>query len=150
MVISNRLTTEPCVVVADTYGHSSFMDKIQKAQMFGTRDEDNPLSDYKKILEINPHHKVNQIILERINVSDILFRPTKRTNKLKNLFFYCMRLQPSIRDLPHKIPTSSLTVSTRSTPRPWESSICTEKNYRLILKMWNLVKKTMRVITKIL
>lgn len=45
------------------------MDKIQKAQMFGTRDEDNPLSDFKKILEINPHHKVNQIILEKINVS---------------------------------------------------------------------------------
>ena len=33
VVISNRLTKEPCVVVADTYGHSSFMDKIQKAQM---------------------------------------------------------------------------------------------------------------------
>jgi HSP90 family molecular chaperone len=63
VVISNRLTNEPCVVVADSYGHSAFMDKIQKAQMFTTNTDDNPLSDFKKILEINPHHKVNQIIL---------------------------------------------------------------------------------------
>lgn len=67
VIISNRLTKEPCVVVADTYGHSAFMDKIQKAQMFsGSSDSDNPLSDFKKILEINPHHKVNQIILDRV------------------------------------------------------------------------------------
>ena len=50
VVISNRLTKEPCVVVADTYGHSSFMDKIQKAQMFSGGNEDNPLSDFKKIM----------------------------------------------------------------------------------------------------
>ncbi len=67
VIISNRLTDEPCVVVADSYGHSSFMDKIQKAQMFAGA-QDNPLSDFKKIMEINPHHKVNQIILEKINV----------------------------------------------------------------------------------
>lgn len=68
VVISSRLTTEPCVVVADTYGHSSFMDKIQKAQMFNSNTDGNPASDFKKILEINPHHRVNQIILNRINV----------------------------------------------------------------------------------
>ena len=28
---------------------------------------DNPMQNFKKILEINPHHKVNQIILEKIN-----------------------------------------------------------------------------------
>ena len=67
VIISNRLTDEPCVVVADSYGHSSFMDKIQKAQMFAGA-QDNPLSDFKKIMEINPHHKVNQIILQKINV----------------------------------------------------------------------------------
>jgi len=55
-------------VVADSYGHSAFMDKIQKAQVFATSTDDNPMRDFKKILEINPHHKVNQIILERINV----------------------------------------------------------------------------------
>ena len=56
------MTDEPCVVVADSYGHSSFMDKIQIAQMFAGAN-DNPVSDFKKIMEINPHHKVNQIIL---------------------------------------------------------------------------------------
>lgn len=73
VIISNRLTTEPCVVVADTYGHSSFMDKIQKAQMFSSNNNDSPQSDFKKIMEINPHHKVNQIILEKINVNLVLF-----------------------------------------------------------------------------
>lgn len=50
VIISNRLTTEPCVVVADSYGHSAFMDKIQKAQVFTSASDDNPLSDFKKIL----------------------------------------------------------------------------------------------------
>ena len=67
VLISNRLTDEPCVVVADSYGHSSFMDKIQKAQMFAGANE-SPTSDFKKIMEINPHHRVNQILLEKINV----------------------------------------------------------------------------------
>jgi heat shock protein beta len=79
VIFSNRLTTEPCVVVADTYGHSSFMDKIQKAQMFNSNSDDNPLSDFKKILEINPHHKVIQIILDKINVSFVLARITRQT-----------------------------------------------------------------------
>lgn len=66
VIVSNRLTTEPCVVVADSYGHSSFMDKIQKASMFAGANE-NPVQNFKKILEINPHHRVVQIILEKIN-----------------------------------------------------------------------------------
>lgn len=77
VVISNRLTSEPCVVVADTYGHSAFMDKIQKAQMFASKNEDNPLSDFKKILEINPHHRVNQIVLERLKVCILILRTTQ-------------------------------------------------------------------------
>lgn len=35
--------------------------------MFNSNSDDNPLSDFKKILEINPHHKVIQIILDKIN-----------------------------------------------------------------------------------
>ncbi len=49
VIVSNRLTDEPCVVVADSYGHSSFMDKIQKAQTFAGA-QDNPTSDFKKIM----------------------------------------------------------------------------------------------------
>lgn len=78
VIISNRLTNEPCVVVADSYGHSSFMDKIQKASMFAGANE-NPAQKFKKILEINPHHKVIQIILEKINVIHLICRTIKPT-----------------------------------------------------------------------
>lgn len=81
VVISSRLTNEPCVVVADTYGHSAFMDKIQKAQIFTSQSDDNPLSDFKKIMEINPHHRVNQIILERLAVIYLLYRTTQLMSK---------------------------------------------------------------------
>jgi len=65
VVLSTRLTTEPCVVVADSYGQSSFMEKIRKSQLFATEGS-NPQGDMKKILEINPHHRINQLLLERI------------------------------------------------------------------------------------
>ena len=43
---------------------------------------DNPMQNFKKILEINPHHKVNQIILEKINVSIInMHRTIRQTSK---------------------------------------------------------------------
>jgi HSP90 family molecular chaperone len=60
------------------------MDKIQKAQMFNSNSDDNPLSDFKKILEINPHHKVIQIILDKINVSFMLPRTIKQTLQLRS------------------------------------------------------------------
>jgi hypothetical protein len=47
--------------------------------MFNSNSDDNPLSDFKKILEINPHHKVIQIILDKINVSFVLARITRQT-----------------------------------------------------------------------
>jgi molecular chaperone HtpG len=56
VIVSNRLTDEPCVVVADSYGHSSFMDKIQKASMFAGAN-DNPMQNFKKILEICDHFR---------------------------------------------------------------------------------------------
>jgi HSP90 family molecular chaperone len=119
VVISNRLTTEPCVVVADTYGHSSFMDKIQKAQMFNSNSDDNPVSDFKKILEINPHHRVNQIILDRINVTIPARRTTKLTPPLKSWLNCCTRQPPSTPALQLRTPTSSCAGSTRCTRRPW-------------------------------
>lgn len=70
VILSTRLTNEPCVVVADSYGQSSFMEKIRKAQIFATEGS-NPQGDMKKILEINPHHKVNQILLEKIKNNGI-------------------------------------------------------------------------------
>jgi heat shock protein beta len=38
------------------------MEKIRKSQLFATEGS-NPQGDMKKILEINPHHKVNQQLL---------------------------------------------------------------------------------------
>jgi heat shock protein beta len=111
VIISNRLTTEPCVVVADTYGHSSFMDKIQKAQMFTASNDDNPLSDIKKIMEINPHHKVNQIILERIQVINNSFRTLvqhrNRPNNSKNSLNSSMRPPPSTQVSQPETPMNS-------------------------------------------
>lgn len=119
VVISNRLTSEPCVVVADTYGHSSFMDKIQKAQMFNTGSDDNPVSDFKKILEINPHHRVNQIILERINVTPTLSRTTRPTLPSRNSSNCSSKLPPSTPASRPGTPTTSCGASTRSIPKPW-------------------------------
>lgn len=119
VVISNRLTTEPCVVVADTYGHSAFMDKIQKAQVFTANSDDNPLSHFKKILEINPHHRVNQIVLQRLQVPHSLSRTTLPTMRSRNWSNYSTRLRPSTPAFRRGTPTSSSSASTRSTARPW-------------------------------
>lgn len=127
VVISGRLTSEPCVVVADTYGHSSFMDKIQKAQMFNSNADDNPVSDFKKILEINPHHRVVQIVLDRINVPPAPRRPTPPTPPLRNSSNSSTKPPPSTRASPPRTPTSSCAASTRSTPRPWASSASTAR-----------------------
>jgi HSP90 family molecular chaperone len=120
VVISSRLTNEPCVVVADTYGYSSFMDKIQKAQMFNSNTDGNPTSDFKKILEINPHHRVNQIILDRINVHFTLFRKMPLILPLRNSLSYSTRLQPSTLVSLLRILMSLCADSTRCTLRRWE------------------------------
>ena len=83
------------------------MDKIQKAQIFsGSSDSDNPLSDFKKILEINPHHKVNQIILERIQVILFSFRVTQLTWKWKNSSNFFIKQLLSTQDFLQEIPIS--------------------------------------------
>jgi hypothetical protein len=56
------------VVVADTYGHG-FMNKVHKAQVFNSNSYENPLFDFKKILEIFLHPKVIQIIIDKISVT---------------------------------------------------------------------------------
>jgi hypothetical protein len=50
------------------------MGKIQKAQMFAGANDDNPTADFKNVMEINPNHKVIQIILERINVICVIIQ----------------------------------------------------------------------------
>jgi len=107
------------VVVADTYGHSAFMDKIQKAQVFTSTNDDNPLSDFKKIMEINPHHRVNQIILDRIKVLSLIFRITLLINRFKSSFSCFMRQRLSTQDLQPETLTNLSSVSIKFTPRRW-------------------------------
>lgn len=84
VILSNRLSTEPCVVVADSYGQSSFMEKIQKSQMLSTEGQ-NPTSNIKKIFEINPHHRVNQILLEKIKVPSHLTQAGETNESIEQL-----------------------------------------------------------------
>jgi len=63
VTISDRLVEDPCVVVATSYGHSAYMERIQKAQAYGNN---NPMLNSKKILEINPNHPVIKELLERV------------------------------------------------------------------------------------
>jgi len=57
-VVSDRLTTSPCALVASTYGWSGNMERIMKAQAYAKSQD--PSKDYysgqKKTLEINPRH----------------------------------------------------------------------------------------------
>jgi heat shock protein beta len=63
VVVSDKLVEDPAVVVASSYGYSSYMEKIQKAQAYGNN---SPQSNSKKILEINPSHPVIKELLERV------------------------------------------------------------------------------------
>lgn len=60
VVVSRRIVDTPCVLVTDTYGWSANMERIMKAQTLG---DSNPMMAYmssRKIMEINPDHKIIQ------------------------------------------------------------------------------------------
>jgi len=72
-VISNRLTTSPVAVVVPQFGLSGNMERIMKAQAYGSNSDPTAsfYANQKKTLEINPKHPVIIELLNRISSDQI-------------------------------------------------------------------------------
>lgn len=57
VIISNRLSTYPCILSTSEYGWTANMQRLIKAQTFGKQDNMSFMMG-KKILEINPEHEI--------------------------------------------------------------------------------------------
>merc|ERR1711881_821436 len=65
VIVSNRLTKSPCVIVTSEHGWSANMERIMKAQAL----RDNSTMGYmaaKKHLELNPDHSITKSINAKI------------------------------------------------------------------------------------
>ena len=66
VVVSNRIVESPLCLVTGEYGWSANMERIMKAQAL----HNNYMNSYmmsKKIMEINPHHKIITMLYDRYN-----------------------------------------------------------------------------------
>lgn len=57
VVVSNRISTSPCVLVTGQYGWSANMERIMKAQTLSDRKDSGYMMP-KKTMEINPQHPI--------------------------------------------------------------------------------------------
>lgn len=79
--LSERLADNPCVLVTDRFGWSANMERIVRAQALRASENAGGMATSRKILEINPDHKVIQEIKQRTetdkdvkSVVDMLFQ----------------------------------------------------------------------------
>lgn len=68
-VITERLTTSPCALVASQFGWSGNMERIMKAQAYQkTNDPNNQYyANQKKTLEVNPRHPLVKELKRRVD-----------------------------------------------------------------------------------
>jgi HSP90 family molecular chaperone len=67
--VSNKLDDSPLYIFTSQYGYSARMEKINKAQAFANQEKAPSYMLAKKALEINPHHGVMKVLLERVKAA---------------------------------------------------------------------------------
>ncbi|KAH3881230.1 endoplasmin-like [Dreissena polymorpha] len=70
-VVSERLTSSPCALVASQYGWSGNMERIMKAQAYAKAQDPSQqfYASQKKTLEINPRHPLIKELKARVDAS---------------------------------------------------------------------------------
>ena len=71
VIVSQRLTDSPCIMVGTEHGYSASMVRIQRAQAFGKQDKITEQFLYaRKTLEINPNHPAIKQLKEQFGSSE--------------------------------------------------------------------------------
>ena len=71
IIVSQRLTDSPCIMVGTEHGYSASMERIQKAQAFAQQDKITAQFLYaRKTLEINPNHPAIKALKDLVGTSD--------------------------------------------------------------------------------